>query len=65
MARGAAILVLAALFVAFALLNLSDVRVDWIFGSGRAPLIIVIVISALVGSVFTYLAERLSRKRRG
>jgi len=57
-------LVLAGIFIAFALLNLKDVRVDWILGSGRAPLIIVIVISLLVGIVLTYFAERLSRKRR-
>jgi putative membrane protein len=57
--------VLAGLFIAFALLNLSDVRVHWIFGTSRAPLIIVIVISLLVGIVLTYFGERLSRRRRG
>ncbi|HTW41306.1 MAG TPA: hypothetical protein VMD79_03215 [Solirubrobacteraceae bacterium] len=64
LARGGAMLVLAGIFIAFALLNLKEVRVDWILGSGRAPLIIVIVISLLVGIVLTYFAERLSRKRR-
>ena len=63
-ARGLAMVVLAAIFIAFALLNLKEVRVDWIVGSGRAPLIIVIVISLLVGIVLTYFAERVSRKRR-
>jgi len=57
-------LVLAAIFIAFALLNLEDVHVNWIIGSGKAPLIIVIVISLLVGIVLTYAAERMSRKRR-
>jgi lipopolysaccharide assembly protein A len=57
-------LVLAGLFIAFALLNLKEVRVDWIFGSGRAPLIIVIVISLLVGIVLTYFAERMAHRRR-
>ena len=57
-------LVLAAIFIAFALLNLEQVRVNWIVGSGEAPLIIVIVISLLVGIVLTYSAERMSRKRR-
>ncbi len=57
--------VLAGMFIAFALLNLNQVRVDWIVGSGHAPLIIVIVISLLVGIVLTYFAERLSRRRRG
>ncbi|HYB24140.1 MAG TPA: hypothetical protein VED41_10105 [Solirubrobacteraceae bacterium] len=64
LARGGAVLVLAGLFIAFALLNLKEVRVDWILGSGHAPLIIVIVISLLIGVVITYLAERLSRRRR-
>jgi uncharacterized integral membrane protein len=63
-ARGGAMVTLAAVFIAFALLNLKDVRVDWILGSGKAPLIIVIVISLLVGIVLTYFAERVSRKRR-
>jgi uncharacterized integral membrane protein len=63
-ARGSALLVLAGIFIAFALLNLNQVRVHWIVGSGHAPLIIVIVISLLVGIVMTYFAERLSRKRR-
>jgi len=53
LARGGAMLVLAGLFIAFALLNLKDVRVDWIFGSGRAPLIIVIIVSLLIGVVLT------------
>ena len=64
LARAGAALVLAALFIAFALLNLDQVRVHWIVGSGHAPLIIVIAISVLVGIVLTYLAERLSSKRR-
>jgi uncharacterized integral membrane protein len=64
LARGGAMLGLSGLFIAFALLNLKDVRVDWIFGSGRAPLIIVIVISLLIGIVLTYFGERLSRRRR-
>jgi uncharacterized integral membrane protein len=57
-------LVLAALAIAFAVLNLNQVKVDWIVGSGHAPLIIVIVISLLVGIVFTHLAERVGRRRR-
>jgi len=39
------------------------VKVDWIFGSGHAPLILVIVISVLAGIVLTYMAERISRRR--
>ncbi|HTD09201.1 MAG TPA: hypothetical protein VK680_09950 [Solirubrobacteraceae bacterium] len=57
-------LILAALASAFAVLNLNQVKVDWIVGSGHAPLIIVIVISLLVGIVFTHLVERVGRRRR-
>jgi uncharacterized integral membrane protein len=57
-------LLLAALAIAFAVLNLNQVKVDWIVGSGHAPLIIVIVISLLVGIVFTHFAERVGRRRR-
>ncbi len=58
------LVLLAVLITLFAVLNLKQVKVDWIFGSGHAPLIIVIVISLLVGIVLTYFAERLVRKRR-
>lgn len=64
LARAGAMVALAGLFIAFALLNLEQVEVDWILGSGHAPLIIVIVISLLVGIVLMYFAERLSRRRR-
>lgn len=63
-ARAGGLVVLAAIFIAFALANLNDVKVNWIIGSGRAPLIIVIVICLLVGVVLTYFADRLSRRRR-
>jgi lipopolysaccharide assembly protein A len=51
------------LITLFAVFNLDEVKVNWVFGSGRAPLIIVIVISLLVGIVLTYFADRLARKR--
>jgi uncharacterized integral membrane protein len=63
LARSAALVILAVLITLFAVLNLKEVRVDWIFGSGKAPLIIVIVVSLLVGIVIAYIAERLVRKR--
>jgi uncharacterized integral membrane protein len=62
--RAGAPVILAAIFIAFAVVNLKDVKVDWIVGSGRAPLIIVIVISVLAGIVLTHFAERVGRKRR-
>jgi uncharacterized integral membrane protein len=62
-ARTAAIVVLAILLTLFAVFNLKEVKVSYVFGSGKAPLIVVIVISVLFGIVLTYLAERLQRKR--
>jgi uncharacterized integral membrane protein len=62
--RAAGPMLLAGLFIAFAVLNLNQVKVDWIVGSGHAPLIIVMVICVLVGIVFTHFAERVGRKRR-
>ncbi|HYM54123.1 MAG TPA: hypothetical protein VES97_02085 [Solirubrobacteraceae bacterium] len=64
MARTGGLVVLAILATLFAVLNVRQVKVDWIFGSNHAPLIVVIVISLLAGIVLTYLAERLARKRR-
>jgi uncharacterized integral membrane protein len=64
-ARIGAMVVLAVLITLFAVLNGKQVKVNWIAGSGKAPLIIVIVISLLVGILLTYIAERRSgRKRR-
>ncbi len=64
MTRAAALFILTAVAIVFAVLNLDEVEVHWAFGSGRAPLIIVIVISLLVGIVLTYFGERVSRRRR-
>ena len=62
-ARTGALLVLAVLITLFAVFNLGDVKVNWVLGSGHAPLIIVIVISLLVGIVLTHFAERRAGKR--
>jgi lipopolysaccharide assembly protein A len=64
MTRLVAIAVLAVVITLFAVLNVEDVKVDWIVGSGEVPLIIVIVISLLVGVLLTYLAGRRTAKRR-
>jgi uncharacterized integral membrane protein len=64
LARAGAIAVLAILITLFAVFNVKEVKVSYVVGSGKAPLIIVIVISALVGIVIAYIAERLPRKRR-
>ena len=62
-ARTAGAVLLAVLITLFAVLNTESVEVNWIFGSSKAPLIIVIVVSLLVGIVMTYLLERRSRRR--
>jgi uncharacterized integral membrane protein len=62
-ARTAGLVLLAVLITLFAVLNLESVKVDWIFGTGDAPLIIVIVVSVLVGIVLTYLVDRRASKR--
>jgi uncharacterized integral membrane protein len=59
--RTGALVVLAVLITLFAVFNLKQVKVSYVFGSGKAPLIIVIVISLLVGIVLTHFTER---KRR-
>ncbi|MHB1468583.1 MAG: hypothetical protein ACYCU0_04720 [Solirubrobacteraceae bacterium] len=61
--RIGALVVLGVLITLFAVLNLKAVRVDWIFGSSKAPLIIVIVVSVLIGGALTYLGERRIRRR--
>jgi uncharacterized integral membrane protein len=62
--RTGVVIALAALAITFGVLNTNEVKVDWIIGSGHAPLIIVIVISTLGGILITYLAERIIRRRR-
>ncbi len=63
-ARTGAIVVVAILITLFAVFNLNEVKVSYVFGSGKAPLIIVIVISLLAGIVITYFAERLPRRKK-
>jgi uncharacterized integral membrane protein len=63
-ARTAAIVVLAVLITVFAVVNFGEVKVDWVLGSGKAPLIVVIVISLVVGILITYVAERRAGRRR-
>jgi len=63
-ARTAGMVVLAVLITLFAVLNVETVKVNWIFGTGEAPLIIVILVSLLVGIVLTYLVDRRTSRRR-
>lgn len=62
-ARTAGFVVLAVLITLFAVLNTESVQVNWIFGSGSAPLILVILISMLFGIVLTYLVDRMNNRK--
>jgi uncharacterized integral membrane protein len=62
--RTSALVILAILITLFAVFNLDEVKVSYVFGSGKAPLIVVIVISLLVGILLAYFAERLPRKKK-
>jgi putative membrane protein len=63
-ARTGALVVLSALITLFAVLNVKEVEVNWIFGKSQTPLIIVIVISLLVGILLTHFAEAYYKKRK-
>lgn len=63
-ARTAGLIALAVVTTLFAVLNLKDVEVNWIFGTFETPLIIVIVVSLLVGVLFTHFAEVRHRRKR-
>ena len=59
--RQLAVLVLAALGVAFAAANLDEVKVNWVIDTWRTPLIVVIALSMVIGGGLGFLAAR----RRG
>lgn len=63
LARTGGLVVLAVLITLFAVLNTESVQVNWIVGSGSAPLILVILISVLFGIVLTYLVDRIKSRR--
>ncbi|MHB8490993.1 MAG: LapA family protein [Solirubrobacteraceae bacterium] len=62
-ARTGVFVVIAVLITLFAVFNLGEVKVDWIFGSGNVPLIVVIVVSLAAGVLLTYGLERLLARR--
>lgn len=61
--RTVALVLVAIVITLFAVLNVDQVQVNWIVGSGSAPLIIVIVVSLLVGFTLGHFAQRRSSKR--
>jgi uncharacterized integral membrane protein len=63
-ARVAGLVVLAVVMTLFAVLNVKDVEVNWIFGKSSTPLIVVIVVSLLVGILLTHFAEARYRRKR-
>ena len=64
LARTGVLVALAVLMTLFAVLNVKQVEVNWIFGKSSTPLIIVIVVSLLVGIVLTHFAEMRYRRKR-
>jgi uncharacterized integral membrane protein len=63
-ARAVALVVLSVLITLFAVLNVKEVEVNWIFGTIDTPLIVVIVVSVVVGILLGYFAEMRARRRR-
>jgi uncharacterized integral membrane protein len=59
--RQVAALVLAGGGIAFAVANFDEVKVNWLLGTWRTPLIVVIALSMLVGAALGFLVSR----RRG
>ena len=56
--RQVAALVLAALGIAFAVANFDEVKVNWVLGNWRTPLIVVIALSMLIGAALGFLVSR-------
>lgn len=56
--RQVAALTLAALGGVFAVANIDEVKVNWILGTWRTPLIVVIALSMLVGAALGFLVSR-------
>ena len=51
-------LALAAAGVTFAAVNLDEVKVNWILGTWRTPLIVVIALSIVIGAALGLLIAR-------
>jgi uncharacterized integral membrane protein len=60
--RQVAGLVLAAVGITFAAVNLDEVEVNWVLGTWETPLIVVIALSMVLGAGLGFLA---ARRRRG
>ena len=62
--RMAAVAVLGGIAAVFAVINLDDVKVDWLVGSWQTPLIVVIALSMLLGAALDRVLVHRARKRR-
>jgi uncharacterized integral membrane protein len=63
-ARLIAMALLGGIGAAFALVNLGDVKVNWIVGSARSPLILVIVVCVALGAALDRFVVSRQRKRK-
>lgn len=55
-------LVIGAVVAAFAVVNLDDVEVDWLFTTSQTPLIVVIALSFILGALAGWLASAAHRR---
>ena len=56
--RQIAAVALAGIGGVFAAVNLDEVKVNWILGTWRTPLIVVIALSTVIGAALGYLVSR-------
>ena len=61
--RDVAIVGLGAVGALFAAVNFDRVKVDWVVGSHRTPLIVVIALSALIGALIDRVVLRRQSKK--
>ncbi len=59
-----AAVIIGGLVTAFALLNLNDVKVDWLIGTGQTPLIVVIALAFALGILTDRLVIFRARRRQ-
>ena len=56
---------IAAFVAIFAVLNTSEVEVNWILGTWNTPLIVVILVCLVIGLAVGYAIARIGRGRGG
>ncbi len=60
-----AAVVIGAVVVVFAVINLNDVKVHWLIATGQTPLIVVIVLAFLLGILADRLLLARAKRKRG